>query len=94
MKLPASSQALPRRPPGGPRMGFALGVFLGLAQHWVGFSWLDPASGLPFPGLVLTFGKLSPHEVESWDGTTLDIIKHKPGLVLAFETLPPHEVES
>ena len=60
-----------------------------MAQPWVGLSWLDPASGLPFPGLVLTFGKLSPHEVESWDGTTLDM-----GLVLAFVTLPPHEVES
>ena len=35
-------------------------VFLGWAQPWVGLSWLRLASGLSFPGLVLTFGKLSP----------------------------------
>ena len=64
-------------------------VFLGWAQPWVGLSWLDPASGLSFPGFFKTFGELSPHKVESWDGTTLDIIKHKSGLVLAFVTLPP-----
>ena len=58
-----------------------------MAQPWVGLSWLDPAAGFFLPVLVLTFGKLSPHEVESWDGTTLDMIKHRPGLVLAFVTL-------
>ena len=65
-----------------------------MAQPWVGLSWLDPAAGFFLPVFALTFGKLSPHEVESWDGTTLDMIKHRPGLVLAFATLPPHEVES
>ena len=69
-------------------------VLLGWAQPWVGLSWLHLASGLSFPGLVLTFGKFWPHEVELWDGATVDTIKRKPGLVLAFVILPPYEVES
>ena len=40
------------------------GVFLGLAQPWVGLSWLDPAAGFFFPVLILTFGKLSPRKIE------------------------------
>ena len=49
---------------------------------------------LPFLGLVLTFERLPPCEIESWDEATLDVMKHKPGLVLAFVMFPPREVVS
>ena len=51
-----------REIPGG---ASSLGVFLGLAEPWVGLSWLDPAAGFFLPVLVLTFGKLSPKKKNS-----------------------------